>query len=182
MCSELKNISIKAFFALEEGFEEYHNVLKYLNPKPVLKGNRAKKIQSFSYGEVRAIIGTVQSPNFESIIEMLCKVFNLKKRQVYRISVVDFYHAFNWIKQEIKVILKKEQVLNSKPNGKLIQAGIKKLNVFGELNTLIALGKQFGKSPTEVQQWSYRLVFSILYHEKTVNEIDKNYNNLISNK
>ena len=55
---------------------------------------------------------------------------------------------------------------------------VMRLVPFGELNTLKSLAQQFGKSPDEVENWKYNLVFSLMLHDKVSGEVQKAYNEL----
>ena len=90
--------------------------------------------------------------------------------------MVKFYHSLNWIKEEIQNVYEREvQSLSSPPDSKLKDAGIDDLNIFGEMNTLIALGEKFGKAPQEIENWNYEIVFSLILHQKISSDINKRY-------
>lgn len=161
MPNQIKNISVKSLFNLpEDRFELYHDILKYLKPMPRLGKRSAKDIETLTFGEVVSIRQGLNDPDADVVIEMFCLVFGIKKTNVLNSNVIDFYHAFNWIKDQIIEINDREQnKLSSAPDGKLKEAGIEELNVFGELNTLIALGEKFGKSPEEIKSGRIALFF-----------------------
>lgn len=184
MRNDLTNISIKQLFALHsERFEQYHNTLKHLMPKPVLKGKQAKPIESLTFGEVITIKQSLNAPNIDGLLQVFSLVFRLRKADILKVDVLQFYHAFNWVQEQVITINKKEQkTLTSTPDGKLKEAGIEDLNIFGELNTLIALGEKFGKAPQEVEKWAYSIVFSLMYHDKISSDINKRYTKILNRK
>jgi hypothetical protein len=184
MRNDLRNISTKKLFALQtERFEQYHNTLKHLKAKPILKGKEAKPIESLTFGEVISIRHNLQNPTIDGIFEVFNLVFGLNRKELLKANVIQFYHAFNWVQEQILSITKREQKkLTSSPDEKLKSAGIEDLNIFGELNTLIALGEKFGKAPQEVEKWTYSFVFSLMYHDKISSDINKRYTKLLTKK
>jgi hypothetical protein len=184
MLNGLVNIKTKRLFSLETTkFEQYHNTLKLLKAKSILKGKQAKSIESLTFGEVVELKRNLSTPTIENVLRAFSLVFELSDQDVLKTDVVDFYHAFNFIKEEITIIADREQKkLSSVPDEKLKSAGIEELNIFGELNTLILIGEKFGKSPQEVENWSYSLVFSLMYHDKISNDISKRYSKILNQK
>ena len=184
MRNDLRNISTKRLFSLQaKRFEQYHNTLKHLKAKPILKSKQATPIENLSFGEVISIKQILNNPNIDGLLQVFKMVFKLNKGEVLNIPVLDFYHAFNWVQEQVISINEREQKkLTSTPDGKLKEAGIEDLYIFGELNTLIALGEKFGKSPQEVQNWTYSFVFSLMYHDKVSSDINKRYTKILNRK
>lgn len=81
-----------------------------------------------------------------------------------------------WIFDSYKQILEMEEVaLTSKPDQKLIDAGIERLNIFGELNVINTLAKGDILKYEEVKKLSYEDVFNKLLMDKIESEINKDY-------
>lgn len=173
----LQKISFKQLFQLQnEKFEEYHNVLQYLEAIPIKGKNKIESITDLTFGEVAIIKMCLQEPSYQNIIEIFKTIFGLEENQIHKIDVVKFYHSLNWIKEEVQNVYDREvQSLSSPPDSKLKDAGIDDLNIFGEMNTLIALGEKFGKAPQEIENWNYEIVFSLILHQKISSDINKRY-------
>lgn len=173
--SSLQKISFRQFFQLKnQRFEEYHNVLQYLEALPL--NDKIESLTDLTFGEVAGIKLDLKQPTFDNMIDIFKTIFGLSQKEIYKINVIEFYHALNWIKEEIQNIYDREiQNLSFTPDSKLKDAGIDDLNIFGEMNTLIALGEKFGKAPQEVENWNYNLVFSLMLHQKISTEINKRY-------
>lgn len=177
----LEKIPVHKLFKLEyNSFEQYHNVLKHLQPIAIKrKGKSIASMTDLTFGEVTEVKMNLQDASFDNMKEIFKTVFRLKKYEFLNIDVLEFYHALNWIREEIQSIYENEkQNLSQAPDPKLVEAGIEDLNIFGELNTLIALGEKFGKAPQEVENWNYNLVFSLMLHQKISGEVSKNYSEL----
>ena len=173
----LQKISFKQLFQLQnDKFEEYHNVLQYLEEIPIKGKKKIESITDLTFGEVATIKMYLQETSYQNIIEIFKLIFGLEENQIHKIDVVNFYHSLNWIKKEVQNIYDREiQSLSSPPDSKLKDAGIDDLNIFGEMNTLIALGEKFGKAPQEIENWNYEIVFSLILHQKISAEINKRY-------
>ena len=177
----LAKIPVYKLFKLQnESFEEYHNLLKHLEPKPIKrKGKIISSLTDLTFGEVAGLKMSFSDTSFESMRDVFKTVFGLKKFEFLNVDVINFYHALNWIREEMQSIYERERHnLTSTPDAKLKDAGIEDLNMFGELNTLIALGEKFSKPPQEVENWNYNLVFSLMLHQKVSNDINKRYQEL----
>lgn len=182
--SDLRNIKIFKLFQLPDPvFEKYNSIMRYLIPKNHLRKYKSKDFSEISYGDIILVKRLSENPDFEDLVNIFETVFGIKRKKLLRTRIIDFYHALNHIKKEIETIEFRElKNLNSRTDDELKRAGVEKLNIFGELNTLILLGSKYGKSPEEIEQWSYGLVFSLLLHEKITNDINKNYTEIINKK
>lgn len=173
----LQKISTFKLFQLQTSeFEKYHIVLKHLNPIPdvIPMKNKIESITDLTFGEVASIKMLLAEPNYNNLVEIYKIIFGLE--DLITVDVVQFYHSINWIKNELEDIYNREvENLTSTPDSKLKDAGIEDLNIFGELNTLIMLGEKFSKSPQEIENWNYNLVFSLTLHQKISNDINKRY-------
>lgn len=164
-------------FTMEERYGEKNPF--YLNPKDSFAGKQATPLGKLTFGEVANIKYQVQQPTDEGIIEMFETVFKVDNKTILKQDIVSFFYALNWIKQSIKELIEREQKnLSGDQDPMLEMAGVKRLVPFGELNTLKAIGQQFGKSPDEVENWSYNMVFSLMLHDKVAAEVQHAYNEL----
>lgn len=175
--SSLKKILFKDLFKLEpQKFQEYHDVLKFLKAIPLKSKKQIESITDLTFGEVAAIKICLQDLKLKNIAEIFKITFELKEKKLLEIDVVQLYHSINWIKKEIEFIYNRElENLTSASDSKLKEAGIDDLNIFGEMNTLIALGEKFGKSPQEIENWNYEIVFSLMLHQKISNDVNKRF-------
>ena len=148
----------------------------YIQPSGAFRGFLGVKLGSLSYGDVSNIKQLLSNPTEDIIYHSFEKIFRVNRKQYLSAKITEFMAALNYIKEEILNTLESEkQLFDSEPDPLMEEAGAKRLIPFGELNILKSLGKQFGKSPQEVETWNYNLVISLAVHENITTEIEKNY-------
>lgn len=112
--------------------------------------------------------------------ENLGFIFNLvwgKEINQNKVRALEFYRAFNYVVEEIEDIYKLEENLGGKPNQKLINAGIKKMSIFGALNITDDIAVKYNYRPKNVEEWQYSEVYIYALKIKRENEIQKNLAN-----
>lgn len=173
----LEDITVKELYQqTPKVFESYMELQHVLNAKPMFSNKPAKKLESLTFGEVAKLKRIVMNIRYEGLIEAFTMVFGTNKVYYEMASVTDYLPALKYINHSISILVKREmKLLSSESDPELDLAGVEKLNKFAELNVLIDLGKKFGKSPDEIQNWRYGTVFSIMLHQKTESEIQKRY-------
>lgn len=182
----LDNITVRQLYQIqdEELFKKYLRFSNekdklYLKPKGEFANHKATPIGSLTYGEVSQIKHNLSNPTFENIYECFDLVFKVKFKTYLIQDVVSYFYAINWIKDEVKKIIEREKKSFSGESDLLLEmAGVNRLVPFGELNTIIPIAHKFSKSPEEIQDWKYNLVFTIMIHDKVLNEVQTEYNKL----
>lgn len=179
---DLEIITVRQFFELDETkAERYLSLQNILNPLPKLGNKKATALGELSYGEVAQLKRNIAEPTVQNIFESFQMVFKIKWVEFITTDIVSFFYAINWIRTEIKELSKREaKALKSEKDPDLEMAGVKRLQPFGEFSTLIGLGEKFGKAPTEIENWKYNVVFTIMFHDKIYNEVAKNYQEIKS--
>jgi hypothetical protein len=178
---QVERINVSKLFSLpSDKFEEYHNICQFQKGNNNIKNKTCDGLMSLSWLDVSEIKDYFQSMNVEGIVTALKIVFGLKEKEILHLDIKEFYQAFNWIQDELLKIYKAEKKLSSKPDSKLKEAGIDDLNIFGDLNSLIAIGEKFATPPHEVEKWNYSLVFSLIYHDKISGEVQKRYDKILN--
>ena len=146
-------------------------ILSGVKGEGVFQGAKAKSIWDLKFFEVENIKKDFQNLDDDKVIKLMDLFYG--KSDLSKVRGLQFYRAFNYIKEQLKDVYDKEKMLAGDSQQKLIDAGIKELDIFGSLNILDDLGKDFGKSPEEVEQWSYGLVFSLSLKRKKESDIRK---------
>ena len=165
----------------EDERQEYIEILSLLKPVPKLGRREAKNIFEMQFAEVENMRRMIDTDN--GAITAMEMFYDCSKESLMRYTVITFYHAFNYMLSQLEHIDNIERMnLNKKPKQEMIDDGIKELNRFGVLNTLDALAKDYGKSPLEVEQWSYGLVYSLMWKRRIESDIDDNRNERIKRK
>lgn len=179
----LDNISVNQFFQLEEGkAKEYIQLQSMLNPKNSFQRKKLNTIRSLSFEEVGELKRCIINPTYHNLINAFKIVFKVKEIQIVTSDIISFFYALKWIQQEVKTVFEKEKQLIPTPDADMENAGATRLAAFGEMSTLINLGKKFSIAPQEIAKWSYNIVYAILLYEKVENEVQKKYMKLKSNK
>lgn len=182
MIHELDNISVFQLYHLpQDHFQNYMELQGLMAAKPIFNKRRAKKIESLEFGQVAQLKRIMLNPTYQGLIDAFKMVFGVKADDYKRAYVTDYFYAINHLRQSVTELIEKEQkALKSEPDMFMEMAGAERLNMFAELNTLVDLGKQFGKSPEEVERWPYSMVFALVLHNKITAEIMKRYHELKS--
>lgn len=178
----IEHITVLQFFQLQDEAKafQYVELQSVMKEKPVFLKRKAKPLGSLTYGEVAKLKRAISKPTFEKLLEAFQMVFGVNRNEYLNAGVVDYFYALNWIRKAILEIVEKEKKLGGNdPDPFLEMAGVKRLSAFGEMATLINLGKQFGKTPEEIENWKYNVVFSILLYEKVHGEVNKSYNEIL---
>lgn len=181
----LDNITVEELYSLpsqEFGYYmDLENVM-LINDDRFMK-YKARTLGSLTYGNVATIKNNLRDPSFDNIFEIFRLIYRISREDYLKADVVSYFYALKWIKKEVIDLLNKEKrALTSDPNPLMEMAGSKRLGIFGEMGTLITLGKQFSKTPDEIEAWRYDLVFTILVYDKISGEIQKEYRNLTKPK
>jgi hypothetical protein len=171
----ITNITVQKLFQLDsEQFDKYHSILKHLDPLPY--NNNVWSVTDLSFGQVATLKLLLKEPSYMNVVEIMNIVFGISSNELTKMSTIKFYHAINWIKNEIEQVYEREvENLTSDIDPLMKEAGVDRLNVFGDMNSLIMLGEKFSKSPDEIEHWNYNLVFSLLLHQKISSEVNKRY-------
>lgn len=177
MIFDLQDITVGEFFGCSEEMAlKYMELRKILNPVGKFGKRNAAKLSQLTYGEVSVLKRNVANPSYPSIMDSFKKVFRADTKEVLDATVTQFFPALNWIAVEMGALIKKEtKALSGDTDSALKEAGVERLNAFQEGNVLIKIGKEFGKSPDEVENWEYGTVFTILLHDKVTSEIERAY-------
>jgi hypothetical protein len=182
----LENISVRELFQIEdeELFKKYlrftdENDGFYIKPRGIFAKRKASPLVELTCGEVANIKLNLANPTFDNVYDCFEMVFKVKLNTYLSQDVVSYFYALNWIKENIKKLVEREKnAFGADPDPLLEMAGVKRLAAFGELNTLISIAQKYGKSPAEVENWKYNLVFALMLQDKVAGEVQHAYNEL----
>ena len=169
----MENIRLYQFLLLDETeADRYLGVFQHIKPDDRIGKLKAKRLHELSFGEVLTIKKCATKDDY---IEPFLIVFGISERKLTRIRVTEFFRAFNWIRDELTVLIEREKLLNSEPEPEMIEAGIERLDIFKEMNLVIPLSKDYSLHPYTIFDWRYQTIFTLLHHGKISAEIDRNY-------
>lgn len=134
-------------------------IFQKVKSSDTLNGKKAKEFMSLKFKDVEFVKQTIQNPNEIDIAKCLKIVFGFKDYNNLRLF--EFYKAYNYIIEQVKIILNSEKNLHSEPSQRLINAGIERFSIFGALNVLDDIGQRYSIAPHDVEKWTYGLIFSI---------------------
>ena len=150
--------------------------IDYIQPRPYLQGIKSKDKQDLTFDEVSFLKKYLQKFDFQNF-EMFIKIFfhNFEQIKITDLYFFDFVAWYKFVINEIESIIEIENTINYDADPIMKVAGIDKLERFGELNTKIQLGEQFGKLPNEIGQMLWADVVTILMYNAEKSAIEKTY-------
>ena len=153
----------------------YSNVFQFVKPVDTIGCFKAKKLTGLPFGEVTNIKNLSAAADYPKVFEI---VFGITEKDLENIRMKEFFMALNWLRKELESLIEREKHLVGDEDPKMVEAGSARLNVFKEMNILIPLSKEYGKTLEEIAAWKYSTVFTILYHEKGSRDIEREYSRL----
>jgi hypothetical protein len=158
-----------------ENFPDSLFMFKKVKGHSIFNGLKAKDFMELSFKDVEFIKTSLSEPNETNMFKILEIVFGVKNFS--KVRLLEFYKAYNYIVEQITQIIESEKSLSSPASDKLLMAGIERMTIFGALNILDDIARRYSKSPQEVENWSYGLIFSLSLKMKYENDIQKNLEN-----
>ena len=156
----------------------HFTMVQSVKSTPYINRYKAKDLYELEYGEVVLIKQYLTSPDTKSIEEVFKIVFECPSKLLYDHTLNQYFGAMNWVVAEIEQIQKQEvKQLSREPSDKMKIAGIHRLNIFGELNVLVSLAKEFNTTPQEVEKWTYSTVFALILRSNIEAEITNELQN-----
>lgn len=173
--NEIINVKMKHLHKIPEDHRnDYAKVLRLLKPSEQLGRRKARNIYLMQYGEVESMRGSIHTP--EGALMAVSMVFDCPEKYLMDYRLLQFYPALNHVAKVLSYLdTLEENNLSKKPKKDMLDAGIHRLNHFGNLNTTDRLGKEFGMCPEEIEKWSYNLVYHLMWKRKVESDIDDDY-------
>lgn len=177
----MDNIRLHQFAMLPYGKQEqYVQVLQFVKPVARLGKHKAKSFQEMTYNDVLMLKKLAST---DAYVPMFDIVFGINENELNMTRIKEFFQAFNWIRDEVKRIIKVEKrELGSEPDPDMVEAGISRLDRFGDMNAVIPMSIDYGVHPDVILGWQYSVVFMLLRHKKISGEIDRNYMEIMRKK
>lgn len=139
--------------------------LEFIEPKNEINDMQGKAFETLTFNEV-SVLKRVIVKDLQTALDIFFDGLKLEDCRI-----IDFYQWQKYVVEELNVRTKREAQLEI-TDPRLKQAGAERLNIFGELNTKIALAEQFGTTPQKVGGWNYDFVVNILLFNKVRAEIN----------
>jgi len=178
----LKNYTVEQFYMSPPDEEIYTQVFKYIEPNNQIYHVQFKGFWSSPYEKYLTVknLITKQPKGWEFDVIDAC--FGFTPEQQKNISAYTFFATMDYVSKDLLAILEKEKMLVREPNFDLMEAGVDKLNKFGDILTVDSLARTYNTTWEEIGKWTYSKVFSILMLEKERAEIQEKYQKIIERK
>lgn len=176
----MKNISLASFLKLpEEKQRAYVWVLQFVKGEPNFKRwgktyGVAQSITELSFGEVLLLKNLILQGEISSMIEAVKVVF--KTKNPLKMKIVRFYQCVNFLLNEIKKIIKTENIrYRTQPSAydqKLQEAGAEELTQFGDLAIIDTLAGGDPLKYEQIEKLPYLQVHFLLWYRTTKENIN----------
>ena len=157
---------------------DFESVMKFAEKRDGLLNIELKHISTAPYKVVKEIVpNLIKEGKYEKAMFNLLKVKN-KKITFVKIRKADNYDKAKflfWIITQLREISELEQQqLSSRSDPEWINAGIGKLDVLGDFNTIDGLALSYPQYTHKDIEWlPYELVFSMLLRAKILRDVEK---------
>ena len=179
MESQYKNMLLSEAMKDDGLFADYINMAKYLVPKNVME---AKPLDDMPWGFVKDLQYEIRKDRLDNdkYIEIFETITGVK---INKVMVVDFFYQLQWVMTKLGKLTKIEQkTLSSELTDNQINAGFEDLDKFGYKATTHALAGKDVLKHDAIEAIPYKKIFFVLLLEKTSNDIDKKYSEIIRKK
>lgn len=180
----MKNITLKQYSTLKDT-SQYDAILPHLNPKNSFAG-KTMNLHAMPYANVKYCIRLLPKINsWEGVAELFAICFETDETTFWNARVTEYFAARNYIVSAFEKLITTENKLLSgiNTNAHLWEmAGADKLKLYSDTLPLLQLGKLLGQYPYDLGRRPYGEIFSLLAQTKTQNEVEQEYQKLISSK
>jgi hypothetical protein len=153
-------------------------ILSKMIPKTVPLLFKTKEFKLLTFGQVlyfKNLISTHKSIN----TEFICKLAkdngsDFSEKDLEKADAKNYFRTVNFIEDQFDIINSMQKRLETETDDKLINAGIEKLNVFGELNVIDVLAGGDILKWKKVLKLAWIDVYNKLYKNKIEQEIRDN--------
>lgn len=154
-------------------------LLNNSRPSNTLCGRTVPGVTKWRFCDVMELGGSM-SP-VDVVSKVLNFYFDVGEDEILDTKDRDFISFLKHIRNEMDRVSKMNDALKSEPDNDLIEAGIDRLNVFGELTIYYAISKD----PREwdaISEVSFGKMYSKLMMDKINGEVQKRYNEIMQQK
>lgn len=170
-------------------------VLKVLKPLPNYICRRwfkkhihgvKESITELTFGEVNSIKRLVMRETTEDLLRAFEIMYKCKTRDIMRMEVTQFYRCMIFITNEVDKVMRLEQhhwkVAPTEYDGRLQEAGVKELEMFGDLPMIDSLAGGDILRYNDIEGLNYLDAHYILWYRATQANIQNRFQKLMANK
>lgn len=175
MLEQVKNVKLKHMDALTPAeVYEYSLLAPMLRASRTLGRREAANLWEAEFAETENIRRAMATGDHVTAVSL---AFGCPMELVTDYRILDFWAAVNHLASEVEHLNLLERTnIAREPDHKVPVELSKQLDVFGPLNWLETLGMAYGKSPNEVETWTYGLVHSLMWKRAVEYDIAKERN------
>ena len=182
---EIEDITIQQYFTMEDS-SAYDVFIDVLNPVNRFAGKQCDVIR-LTFDQVEVMKSVFVNPTVDDIMEIVIMCYDLRgdlkqsaSKQYLSTSIFDLFRAKTFLQNFIiETVNKEKRWLTQEINEKMLMINAQeRLKPFSHLLTKIRLAEQFGKTVSDVGNWRYSIVFTILTANKIRDDLFKEYNEI----
>lgn len=167
---EVENITLYELYQLNKNKQEqYNTMLQYIRPVKLQRDLFSMKLK-----HVELAKHVFSKGSDEDLLKLISKVQKIDKKEVLKLTVIDFYGILNALKLQLERIIQAETnsltPAFSNKKWEMVE-GSERMAKFGIYNTLDALSKGDITKYKEIMNMSYSEIFTILLMRKTQADI-----------
>lgn len=143
-------------------------------------------IIELTFGDVNTIKREVMRGTTEGLMNAFELVYKCTKKDMMKMNVVRFYRCMRFIINEVDSVMRLEQhhwkVEPTEYNGRLQEAGVKELEMFGDLPMIDSLAGGDILRYNDIEGLNYLEVHYILWYRAIQTNIQNRFQKLMANK
>jgi hypothetical protein len=143
-------------------------------------------IIELTFGDVNTIKREVMRGTTEGLMNAFELVYKCTKKDMMKMNVVRFYRCMRFITNEVDRVVKLEQhhwkVAPTEYDGRLQEAGVKELEMFGDLPMIDNLAGGDILRYNDIEELNYLEVHYILWYRAKQTNIQNRFQKLMANK
>mgnify|MGYP000876995866 FL=1 len=143
-------------------------------------------ITELTFGDVNTIKREVMRGTTEGLMNAFELVYKCTKKDMMKMSVVLFYRCMKFITNEVDRVMRLEhhhwKVEPTEYDGRLQDAGVKELEMFGDLPMIDSLAGGNILRYNDIERLNYLEVHYILWYRATQANIQNRFQKLMANK
>ena len=174
--------TIKEILENQSFFDDFTNLVRYLNPKNVYE---VPELMTFAWGKIKEWQRLFNTKQFDSedLVRLFTEFTGKKQEEIEKLLAINFFYQIKWILGELeKLSLKEISNLSVQLTPEEIEAGFEDMNKFGYKATTDALALGNVLKWDEIEAEPYHKIFTKLLIQKTKAEIDKKYSKILYKK
>lgn len=170
-------------------------VLKVLKPLPNYISRRwfkkhihgvKESITELTFGEVNSIKRLMMRETIEDLLRAFEIMYKCKTRDIMRMEVTQFYRCMRFITNEVNRVMRLEQhhwkVATTEYDGRLQEAGVKELEMFGDLPMIDSLAGGDILRYNDIEGVNYLDAHYVLWYRAIQTNIQNRFQKLMVNK